>query len=51
MGEARWFPGLNHLFLPVEEGATGADILREGRVAPEVIEAIAGWVTKLGAAR
>lgn len=48
MGEAHWFPGLNHLFLPVEEGATGADILLEGHVPAEVIRTIAEWVAKLG---
>jgi dienelactone hydrolase len=44
--EARWFEGLNHLFMPVEGPSTGAEYMIEGSMAPDVIELIAGWVKK-----
>ncbi|RMG11133.1 MAG: alpha/beta fold hydrolase [Planctomycetota bacterium] len=44
--EARWFEGLNHLFMPVEGRSTGAEYMIEGRVAADVVELIAEWVKK-----
>jgi len=44
MREAHFFPALNHLFMPVEGEATGAEYGRAARVAPEVIQIIATWV-------
>lgn len=40
----RSFPGLNHLFMPVEGESTGGEYAIAGHVAPEVVEAIASWV-------
>lgn len=42
--ESRWFANLNHLFMPVEGAATGAEYGRPGRVDPEVIDTIVRWV-------
>lgn len=38
------FPGLNHLFMPVERESTGAEYGIPGRVDPSVIAAIADWL-------
>lgn len=43
------FPGLNHLFMPVDGPSTGAEYFVEGRVDPAVGSAIAGWVLRAGA--
>jgi dienelactone hydrolase len=51
MGEARWFPDLNHLFFPVEGDPSGAEYGREANVPAEVIRIIATWVKKQGGAR
>lgn len=40
----RSFPGLNHLFMPIEGESTGGEYAIAGHVAPEVIEAVASWV-------
>jgi pimeloyl-ACP methyl ester carboxylesterase len=44
MREAHFFPTLNHLFMPVEGQATGAEYGRPSHVSPEVIQIIAKWV-------
>jgi dienelactone hydrolase len=44
MREAHFFPALNHLFMPVEGDATGAEYGRASHVSPDVIEIIAKWV-------
>lgn len=44
MREARFFPTLNHLVMPVEGRATGAEYGRASHVSPEVIQIIAKWV-------
>jgi dienelactone hydrolase len=44
MREAHFFPTLNHLFMPVEGQATGAEYGRASHVSPEVIQIIAKWV-------
>ena len=44
MREAHFFPTLNHLFMPVEGQATGAEYGRASHVSPEVIEVIAKWI-------
>jgi pimeloyl-ACP methyl ester carboxylesterase len=46
MGEAHWFPELNHLFFPVEGDASGAEYGREANVPAEVVRTIATWVKK-----
>ena len=51
LGEAHWFPDLNHLFFPVEGDATGAEYGREANVPREVIRTIAAWVRRQGGAR
>ncbi|MCO5169865.1 MAG: alpha/beta fold hydrolase [Planctomycetes bacterium] len=43
------FPGLNHLFMPVEGRSTGAEYFVEGRVDPGVGRTIGGWVRRAGA--
>jgi len=45
--ESHWFPNLNHLFMPVEGVATGAEYAKPSKVDPEVIKVIAAWVGKL----
>lgn len=48
--ESRWFANLNHLFMPVEGAATGAEYGRPGRVDPEdpeVVDTIVCWVKNL----
>jgi len=40
----RSFPGLNHLFMQVEGESTGGEYAIPGRVAPEVVDAIASWI-------
>jgi len=42
--EAHLYPGLNHLFMPVEGESTGAEYYRPGAVAPAVPERVAAWV-------
>jgi hypothetical protein len=44
MREAHFFPTLNHLFMPVEGQATGAEYGRASHVSPEVIQIIAKWI-------
>jgi uncharacterized protein len=44
MREAHFFPTLNHLFMPVEGQATGAEYGRASHVAAEVIQVIAKWI-------
>jgi hypothetical protein len=44
MREAHLFPDLNHLFMPVEGQATGAEYGRASHVSPEVIQVIAKWI-------
>jgi pimeloyl-ACP methyl ester carboxylesterase len=44
MREAHFFPSLNHLFMPVEGQATGAEYGRASHVSPEVIQVIAKWI-------
>ncbi len=44
MREAHFFPTLNHLFMPVEGQATGAEYGRASHVSPEVIQVIAKWI-------
>lgn len=44
MREAHFFPTLNHLFMPVEGQATGAEYGRASRVSPDVIQIIAKWI-------
>jgi len=39
------FAGLNHLFMKVEHGSTGAEYGFPGHVDPAVIGAIADWIT------
>ena len=46
MRAAHFFPNLNHLFLPVEGEATGAEYGHPGHIPPEVIQTIADWVEK-----
>ena len=41
------FPDLNHLFMKVEGASTGAEYGIPGRVAPEVLDAIAAWIKAL----
>ncbi|MBX3466239.1 MAG: dienelactone hydrolase family protein [Planctomycetes bacterium] len=43
------FPGLNHLFMPVEGRSTGAEYFVEGRVDPRVSLTVAEWVLRAGA--
>jgi pimeloyl-ACP methyl ester carboxylesterase len=38
------FPALNHLFMPVPEGATGKEYFETNTLSPEVIATIAGWI-------
>ncbi len=45
-GEGHFLPKLNHLFMPVEGKATGAEYGIAGRVDPEVIQIIARWIRK-----
>lgn len=40
----RSFAGLNHLFMKVEHGSTGAEYGFSGHVEPAVISAIADWI-------
>lgn len=51
MRETHFFPNLNHLFLNVEGQPTGAEYGRAGNIPPEVIQTIAAWVNKQGAAK
>jgi hypothetical protein len=44
--ESHWLPNLNHLFMPVEGAATGAEYSKPSKVDPEVIKLIAAWVGK-----
>ena len=44
--EAKMFPGLSHLFMPVDGAPDVYDAFKPGHVAPEVIETIAAWVRK-----
>jgi hypothetical protein len=44
MREAHFFPTLNHLFMPVEGQATGAEYGRASHVSADVIQVIAKWV-------
>jgi len=41
------FPALNHIFMPVAEGATGAEYFELNAIPPEVIATIAGWIASL----
>ncbi len=50
MGEAHWYPELNHLFFPVEGDASGAEYGREANVPAEVVRTIGVWVKKQGGA-
>jgi dienelactone hydrolase len=45
--EAKMFPNLSHLFMPVESAADVNDAFKAGHVAPEVIETISAWVKKI----
>ena len=38
------FPGLNHLFMPCDEGAAGEEYMIPGRVAPQVGPSVARWI-------
>jgi hypothetical protein len=40
----RSFAGLNHLFMKVEHGSTGAEYGFPGHVEPAVVAAIADWI-------
>ncbi|HHN75230.1 MAG TPA: alpha/beta fold hydrolase, partial [Acidobacteria bacterium] len=40
----RLFPGLNHLFMPVEGPSDGTEYQIPSREAPEVAEAMASWI-------
>jgi hypothetical protein len=51
MREAHFFPELNHLFIPVQGQPTGAEYGLAGHIPPEVIQTIATWVNKQGAAK
>ncbi|HYX68553.1 MAG TPA: alpha/beta fold hydrolase [Terriglobales bacterium] len=42
--DSHFFPGLNHLFMPVEGESTGQEYNQSGQVAPEVIQTIARFV-------
>ena len=44
MREAHFFPTLNHLFMPVDGQATGAEYGRASHVSAEVIQVIAKWI-------
>jgi uncharacterized protein len=44
MREAHFFPTLNHLFMPVEGQATGAEYRTTSHVSAEVIQVIAKWI-------
>jgi pimeloyl-ACP methyl ester carboxylesterase len=50
MHEARLFPNLNHLFMPVEGQPTGAEYGKASHVSPDVIDTITRWVVKWSAA-
>jgi fermentation-respiration switch protein FrsA (DUF1100 family) len=43
---AKSYPALNHLFVAGEGKSTDAEYRKPGHVAPEVIDAIASFVTK-----
>jgi uncharacterized protein len=45
--EAKLFPDLSHLFMPVESEPNVNDAFKPGHVAPQVIETIAAWVKKV----
>ena len=45
--EAKLFPNLSHLFMPVEGPPEVNDAFKPGHLAPEVIETIAEWVKKV----
>ncbi|HEY1376930.1 MAG TPA: alpha/beta fold hydrolase [Gemmataceae bacterium] len=40
------YPGLNHLFMAGDGPATPADYQKEGHVAEQVVEDVAGWIRK-----
>ena len=40
-------PGLNHLFMPITGPADGSDVMRAGKISPQVIDLIAKWVATL----
>jgi hypothetical protein len=42
------YPKLNHLFAEGEGKATPAEYQKEGQVAKEVVDDIAGWIPKRG---
>jgi pimeloyl-ACP methyl ester carboxylesterase len=42
-------PGLNHLFMKVEGEPTGGEYAIAGHVAPELADAVAAWVSSVGA--
>jgi dienelactone hydrolase len=44
--EAKMFPNLDHLFMPVAGKPDVSDVFKPGHVAPEVIDTIATWVKK-----
>lgn len=45
--EAHFLPTLNHLFMPVEGKATGAEYSSPGHVDPQVTQLISKWVKSL----
>jgi uncharacterized protein len=45
--EAKLFPDLSHLFMPVQGEPNVNDAFQPGHVAPQVIETIAAWVKKV----
>ena len=45
--DARLLPGINHLMLDCESGATSEYPLLQGDISPVVIEEILGWLGRL----
>lgn len=44
--DARYFVGLNHIFMPAPEGSNGSEMLIGSRIADPVIGAITTWIEK-----
>ncbi len=45
--EFKWFPDLNHLFMPVQGDSTGAEYAKPNHVAPEVMKTISDWIAQI----
>jgi pimeloyl-ACP methyl ester carboxylesterase len=46
--DAREFPGLNHLYMPLAGEPDGTDILNPGKISPDFLDYLAAWLNRTG---